>query len=638
MATSDDEFERRSLIAIDSLLAVVADIDVKHNMAGMLFESVMGVREILCCWNLGVPHNVASESISRRFNRSMWYLQNLSKKVPASFSGNLKKMSAAAGKGWQQRFFSIKDNKMLFSVSESDTSHKQINLNQELQCEEVNQAKEPEFKFTDASKTFRFQCESDYKRLVWQDALTYYSRKRTIYNALEKLSIPDQLKLFRDSVLVNCPSHKQYLFACVEPGDENDPRPVMDPRLPFDMVVPAVLSKDKNYTFTFKLDTKPRRLEIAAVGERPHITINREDFFDYQIKTSAKVTELFIYFQAGKEKQVKSFRFKTQSELKRFVQVLNAYRRVNSGFLFFHGDAINKLADDEAKATESKVQTASPGSDKRPSVTANAPPPEGFQERPPQQHQAAPPKAKFREPPAGPPAPPEAEWYYLTKDNQQMGPVGNEGLKEAVASGEMDVDCRVWEISMGAEWAPVRNLPALFAWIQPPAPAAPAPVEDYSYGAPAPPGPPPGPPGAPPGPPPGPPGAPPGPPPGPPGAPPGAPPGPPGAPPGAPPGPPGAPPGAPPGPPGAPPGPPSGGYGSPSPPSGGGGDRGNLLAQIQAGKRLKKAETVEKGGLESSGGGGGGGGAPPPGGPPPKKAPLSMQEEMALRQQKMRRG
>jgi len=70
---------------------------------------------------------------------------------------------------WVVRYFSIKDNKMLFSLSESDTSHKQINLNQEyqlkrrrsspfffrLQCEEVNQAKEPEFKFTDVRTLFQ---------------------------------------------------------------------------------------------------------------------------------------------------------------------------------------------------------------------------------------------------------------------------------------------------------------------------------------------------------------------------------------------------------------------------------------------------------------------------------------------------
>jgi len=383
-----------------------------------------------------------------------------------------------------------------------------------------------------------------------------------------------------------------------------------------------MLGKDKNYTFTFKLDTKPRRLEIAAVGERPHITINREDFYDYQIKTSAKVTELSINFKSGKEKQLKTFRFKNQSELKRFVQVLNAYRRVNSGFLFFHGDAINKLADDEAKASEQKAPQATsptggtpgPEASRNSTIGINTPPPEGYQEQ--QAQLAPPPKAKFREapaPPSGPPAPPDCDWYYLTKGNQQKGPVRNEGLKEAVLSGETDVDCRVWETSMGAEWAPMRNLPALFAWIQPPAPPTPK-EDDYSYSAPAPPGPPPGPPSAPPGPPPGPPGAPPG------------------------------PPGAPPGPPGPPPGGPPSGPSYSAPSGGGGGERGGLLAQIQAGKRLKKTETVEKGGLEATfGTGGGSAGGPPPGGPPPggppkKSAPLSMQEEMAMRQQKMRRG
>lgn len=501
-AFADKELAKAMLKQTDGILKLLTKARDNHPLAEMIYQSSMLTRELLCCYSRanGILNNVALETTSIRCDTIKNQLLEHEEKVVCPITGDVFKQSGSVAAGWQKRYFSILNNNLRFHNDANSAPGKLINLTQPFSVIELNTSGDCAFDMDHEDKKYQFKTEDDIQRCMWIDALDSYGQRARVFDFLKTVKVVDKIKLHFANIFKG-EMEDQYLFAVHKSGDHNDPRTVISPGEPFEVEIPQKMGKNKPRSMTFNLTGANRTLVVTKKGDmHPYINLERGQLLDFHIATGKKI-DVELRIQRDKKVNNKSFRFPFPEEYQRFLNVLDAFRRVNSGFIFVHDNYILKLPLPEEKrkslnrgasqrlrssrkstnnllgrgAPSAKIATspsAAPSSGASRGATAGA----------------SRPVATIAEEAAPAPKPPKAnEWYYLKPgDDTPNGPVSSAQLKAEFNRGATNLECKAWESSM-ADWAPMKTMPTLANWLSPskpkpkPAPApAPAPVRQQS--------------------------------------------------------------------------------------------------------------------------------------------------------------
>merc|ERR1719273_2108564 len=433
--------------------------------------------------------NVAYEQLFERnttFKKLL--VTGFAKNTQPALEGTLAKHSAAVGKSWQNRYFTIQRNHMLFHHQVGDEPHKAFDLKKFTEIEAVFDAQEqPEFLMKvwseDYKKDYRFRAKTDRERCMWVELLNQYQRRRSIKAHIFQKKVTEKLKFFREEIHTRqTPRGKQFLFSTI---DMTAPDPREGSRDEFKdtfwVTIPQTMGKGKERTLDFNFTDSSRRILVTKKGDsKPYIDLAPSNILDFRYNDKNHVVKLSLMRD---KKNKKDFKFRNEADFARFKRALESFRQFNNGFCFFHHSALQRyrtLTEEEIcnRLTELKrgsimvseeIRRATVGAQDKGSIIGNtSPPPPGARGGPPPPSRSAPPPS-FGRPPSGrgPPPPPPGGVPAPSGRGPPPPPPGGPQVSSS---------------------KPKRNIRK-----KPPPPSSPGP--------PGPPGPPPGPPGPPPGPP-----------------------------------------------------------------------------------------------------------------------------------------
>lgn len=479
---AEQKFAASLLGHVDSILNEMRDgIKSSHPLAGMMHESIMLFREFTCCYarSAGHLHNVALESTTKRLYSIEHQLDHHTAKVAPPLQGELHKMSAAIGGGYQKRYFSIRRGHLRFHHGPDHDPNKCLDLNAPFTLIEKNSSGDPVFELDHEDKLYQFKANDDATRCQWLQALNSYAESQRVYKYFDKLDIKAKIKMFQDEVFNRDSQEEQYILARLPSGERHDPRGIMDVGEPFDVEIPVTLGKNKPRIMKFDLKSQPYTLIVYKTGDsQPYISLERNQLLDFSLSKSGKGIDISLRIQRDKKVNSKVFRFPYPDELDRFTEVLGAFRRVNSGFLFLFDDWLFSLplkAMDKKKMLKhgsSRAITASAlgrsrtgTPNMRSSVSVNSSSSASVSRISAPQSSAEPIAEKPKEPDV--PAIKDCEWYYLKPGSDvPNGPVKRDELRAAYRRGETNASCKIWESSMG-DWTKIEALPDIQKWLQP---------------------------------------------------------------------------------------------------------------------------------------------------------------------------
>lgn len=296
----------------DQLLRLMLEkISDAHPIANLLYEATMTVRELLCCWDHGMS-NVAYEQIfERNSNFKKLLASGFSDTTQPAFEGTLTKYSAAMGKSWQNRYFTIHRNHMLFHHGVGQTPHKAFDLKNFTEIESVFDAQEtPEFLvkvWTEGhKKDYRFRAKTDRERCMWVEILTQYQRRRSIKAHIFTKKVTEKLKFFLEEIHTSqTPRGKQFLFSTMD-MTEPDPRDTHkdDCKDSFLVTIPQKVSKGKERTMDFEFTESSRRILVTKKFEKdPYIDLAPSNILDFRYKEKNSVVTLSLMRDKKKQKR-----------------------------------------------------------------------------------------------------------------------------------------------------------------------------------------------------------------------------------------------------------------------------------------------------------------------------------------------
>merc|ERR1712038_911610 len=102
------------------------DINNKHPLSELLYQSVMSVREILCCWHKGNLDHTAFESLNTRFEMQQAYMDEMKADIKPSFEIPLIAKTGIGGYG--KKLFSFYDKCLCFRSNETSSFNRIIDL------------------------------------------------------------------------------------------------------------------------------------------------------------------------------------------------------------------------------------------------------------------------------------------------------------------------------------------------------------------------------------------------------------------------------------------------------------------------------------------------------------------------------
>lgn len=353
VADTDVAFQAKVLPKVDDLMETFATgLNNSHPLAEILYNTTTMLRNVMASYALpgGTMHNTALESMSHHIYKIMDEISVHKKNVQPGLEGELTV-------GGKKRVCRIFQNWIYTSKGAKQDFQRLSCLDDDFRLREHNKSEDPSFEMQFSDQVHQFKTNSDPDRIMWMDAFESYRKRKRVQNYIDTLSVQQRFNLCNNMLTLNdAPPSDQYLFSTI-PKDSPDPRPLPEAGDPFEVVVPQKVGKNKKRFMRFEMDADPanRRLFVKKEeSNEKYLELSPPELLDFCIKHSLKaknLVDISLYVQRDKYKSAKPFRFTNSDELKRFCSSLEAFRRVNCGFLFRHYDEFNswnvpELTDD----------------------------------------------------------------------------------------------------------------------------------------------------------------------------------------------------------------------------------------------------------------------------------------------------
>merc|ERR1719273_890087 len=285
--------------------------------------------------------NVAYEQLFERnttFKKLL--VTGFAKNTQPALEGTLAKHSAAVGKSWQNRYFTIQRNHMLFHHQVGDEPHKAFDLKKFTEIEAVFDAQEqPEFLMKvwseDYKKDYRFRAKTDRERCMWVELLNQYQRRRSIKAHIFQKKVTEKLKFFREEIHTRqTPRGKQFLFSTI---DMTAPDPREGSRDEFKdtfwVTIPQTMGKGKERTLDFNFTDSSRRILVTKKGDsKPYIDLAPSNILDFRYNDKNHVVKLSLMRD---KKKKKILNFGTKQTLRALNELWNHFDNSTMGSVFF---------------------------------------------------------------------------------------------------------------------------------------------------------------------------------------------------------------------------------------------------------------------------------------------------------------
>eukprot|EP00808_Paulinella_micropora_P000177 g70501.t1 len=343
-------FQSKGLQIADQLVAHLRSIDDKHNLAPLLWETVMSVREVLSCWMAegGELPEVATMSLLDRSRTIEGFLSDTAAKAKVHVQSYLERSVVA---GFQQCLLKARLNTLyhLKVNGSSQGDSKPMDLRELLEVKQINTGSSAQFELhfaqrgeSNKTRTFLYRAFSDQDRQKWLNYLGLHSQTNQTNEKLNQMPIGKRAELYIQRVFVSSNNNQsketQFLFSTT--SDEDNHMALGFAHVERFPVIWKKMGQNKEREIELDLNPPRRIIFYKDQGASCELAFPYRDFLDYRIRDLE--VEICCKNPAN-GKFRRRFNFASDSSIQRFSELVQLFQKPPGARRFIYEDLIRVL-------------------------------------------------------------------------------------------------------------------------------------------------------------------------------------------------------------------------------------------------------------------------------------------------------